>query len=201
MLAYKDKIGQGYEIRSLYRLISDGFKKYIVFHNPVNPEEWKRTKGHGVDLILKVGKYTIYVEEAFCSRDYTYRTSWFIKEKLSRFKLIKESKYSYRIILSNRPWNFNVVKELAKFLGIVIYHYTQLVIFLRRLIKRKDTDKQEVKSPNKEERSILYKVLFNNNVYIKRLLNNNVYASLLKSLLKSVNYNINGEKGRCVKDG
>ncbi len=195
MLTYRYKIGQGYEVRNLYRAISEGFKKYIAFHNSINPVEWLKNRGKGVDMIFQIGKWTVNVELSFCGKKYTYRTAWFIKQKFSRFKDVKDGKYVINLVVTNRPENFNVVKDLAKFLGIKIYHHSQLIMLIRKLIRIEENplNKEEIKHISKEEKSMLYRMLFDSKY--------NVYSNFLKYLIKCVNSAFNIEIWMEVRDG
>lgn len=134
-MGWKDQMGYDFELKEvLPRLEENGLGEHLTYHNPIDPYEWAHTKTVGVDLILEVGKFIFYVEVSFCSRNYPYRRKWFEKCRIPRFdNCPKPSEYVYWIVLTNRPENFNSVKNLAKEFSIRIMSIDNLISLLTNL--------------------------------------------------------------------
>ena len=120
VLAIRDLMGYNMEFEDKNRFEQAGLSKFLVYCNPANPWAWKRKKQKGVDKIFQIGKHTFYVEESYCNRYYTYRTTWFQKCRLARFQGLPTDKFSHYIILTNRPENFEAVLPLANNYTITI---------------------------------------------------------------------------------
>jgi len=110
-----------------------GLYKYVVYRNPKNPMLWKKKKGMGVDMVLKRNGYAVYVEESFCGSEYPFRKNWFEKCRLPRFKGYRSDAYHIKVILTNKPRNFESVKQLAKQHEIRILTVNGLLRLIRSL--------------------------------------------------------------------
>lgn len=134
-LGIKDFLGYSFEMSNIEVLKKHGLYKHVVFRNFKNPHLWKRQKGFGVDMVLKVNDVSVYIEESYCQHDYAYRTSWFEKCRLARFsKYPLSDNWHMRILLTNKPNNFNGVSDLAKNYGIQIMSINDLLKFARSLL-------------------------------------------------------------------
>ncbi len=128
--------GHDFEIKeTLHKLIEFGFESNIIYHNPVDIFEWKHTVSKGVDLILRVGKYILYVEMTCLSADYSYRTEWFLNRKSHFEGHPKPNEFVYWIVLTNRPETIKTkaVEELAKEYSITIMSTDSLLSLLTNL--------------------------------------------------------------------
>ena len=90
-----------------------------------------------MDLVFKVGKIWIYVEEAFCSRDYYFRNKWFNDSRLPRFlgKYPFPDKNHLWVILTNKPENFDSISKQAESWGIKILDIQGLIKLIKKLEK------------------------------------------------------------------
>ena len=134
----RDLLGYNFEMPNIEVLKKSGLYKHVVYRNPENPRLWKRKRGVGVDMIIKIGYYTFYIEESFCSKDYYYRRRWFEGCRLPRFKGYPNDKLHLHIILTNKPRNFDSVKDLAKEHGIQIMDLNDLLTLIRSSTKPPD---------------------------------------------------------------
>jgi len=134
-MGWKDQIGYDYEIKEvLPKLEKAGLRKYVTYHNPIDPFEWSHTKTVGVDFELEIGIYKLYVEASYCKTPYPYRRKWFTDCRIPRFRdCPKPSEYVQWIILTNKPENFNSVKELAKEFSITILSIDDLLTLVNNL--------------------------------------------------------------------
>jgi len=138
-LGIKDYLGYSLEMANIEVLKKHGLYKYVVYRNPKNPFLWKRKKGFGVDMVLKVNDVAFYVEESFCQHDYSYRERWFTECRLTRFsKYPLSDNWHMRILLTNRLHNFNGVSDLAKKHGIQIMSINDLLTTIRKTQNRRD---------------------------------------------------------------
>lgn len=135
-MGWKDQLGYDFEIKEvLPKLEEAGLGEYIKYHNPIDPYEWSHTKTIGVDFELEIGDYELHVEASYCKKPYKYRRKWFTKCRLSRFEdCPKPSEYVYWIVLTNRPENFNSVKELASEYSITIMSIENILSLITKLI-------------------------------------------------------------------
>jgi hypothetical protein len=126
-----DSLGYGFEMANLECLKGYGYGKYIVYSNPSNTYAWKRKRGYGVDLILKLGEHTYYVEEGFCSYSYKLSQSWFMKSRVSRFRDYPSDAYHHQIIVTNKPHNYSGVfftySNLSSILVVTIDYLLQTI--------------------------------------------------------------------------
>ena len=129
----RDFLGYNFEMGNIEVLKKHGLYKYVVYRNPKNPILWKKKKGMGVDMVLKRNGYAVYVEESFCGSEYPYRKNWFEKCRLPRFKGYRSDAYHIKVILTNKPRNFESVKQLAKQHEIRILTIRGLLRLIRRL--------------------------------------------------------------------
>ena len=134
-MGWKDKLGYEFEIKKvLPKLEECGLGEYITYHNDVDPYEWTHTKRIGVDLILEIGKFKFFVEASYCSKKYYYRRKWFEKCRIPRFEgFPKPNESVYWIVLTNRPENFNSVKNLAEEFSINIMSIDNLLTLIANL--------------------------------------------------------------------
>ncbi|MGA2523612.1 MAG: hypothetical protein ABSF65_05605 [Candidatus Bathyarchaeia archaeon] len=125
----RDQMGYNYEILEvLPKLIEVGFGEYIVYHNPVDYFKWAHTRTVGVDMEMQVGDCRLCIEMSYCSKNYYYRRAWFTKCRLTRFRNCpKPDSHTYWILLTNRPENFNPVKEIAEQFSICIVGIDELM--------------------------------------------------------------------------
>lgn len=134
VLAIRDFLGYQFEMGNIEVLKKYKLYKYVVFRNPKQPHLWKRQKGKGVDMVIKVGGYALYIEDSFCSHDYYYRSDWFIKCRLKRFENYRSDSRHIRLILTNKPRNFRGVNQLAQANGIQIITINGLLQKLRDIL-------------------------------------------------------------------
>jgi len=134
-MGWKDQLGYDFEIKEVLRKLEEaGLGEYIKYHNPIDPFEWTHTKTIGVDLRIEVGEYKLFIEESCCRKPYHYRRKWFTKCRLSRFEdCPKPSEFVYWIVLTNRPENFNSVKELASEYSVNILSIEELLSLITKL--------------------------------------------------------------------
>lgn len=129
--------GHGYEIKeTLPKLIEFGLEANIIYHNPIDPFEWKHTRKKGVDLILRVGKYLLYIEMTCLSAHYSYRTEWFLDSRIPRFEgYPKPSEFVYWIVLTNKPETIKTksVQELASEYSISILSIEDVLSLITKL--------------------------------------------------------------------
>lgn len=128
-------MGYGYEVSNLED-IANHYR--VAYHNPKVFCQWLRTKGHGIDLELKVVnrngyEYRIFIEESFCSKPYCYRTEWFIESRLKRFEGLPHDRFNIWAVLTNRPSNFENVLQLSYKNRVKVFNYSQLLNYLSRL--------------------------------------------------------------------
>jgi len=165
MLGDTDQLGYDFEFEEIEKLIMEGFKKYIVYTNPRNEYFWQKKKKKGVDLVLHIGKYRIYVEIRFHSCFYHYRTQWFQKSTMQRFAPYPHTKYDYHIVLTNNTMVYETpqITEIKTAHGVFIFNLYDLISFIRSLLS-------ELRSEylNWYYNSVNYKLNSNNN-------NSNVY--------------------------
>jgi len=135
MLGYKDKLGYNFEFEAKADTEKAGFGKYIVYANPQNPYLWKKRKQKGVDMVLHVGGFRIYVEMRFHSHFYHYRTEWFQNSTMQRFAEYPHTKYDYHVVLTNNTLVYETpkIKEIAESQGVYIYSFTQLCNLINNL--------------------------------------------------------------------
>jgi len=134
----RDFEGYDFEMGNIEVLRKHKLYKYVVYRNPKKPRLWKKKKGIGVDMVIKVGYYTFYIEESFCGADYHYRRKWFEKCRLPRFESYPNDKLHRHIILTNKPRNFNPVKDPAKEHDIQIMNINGLLTLIRSSTKPPD---------------------------------------------------------------
>ncbi len=134
-MGWKDELGYQYEINQvLPTLIEAGLGQYIVNHNPIDYHEWAHTRTVGVDMEMKVGSYTLCIEMSYCDKKYYYRRGWFTKCRIPRFRdCPKPNSHNYWIVLTNRPENFNPVKEIAAQYSISIMGLDELINLISNL--------------------------------------------------------------------
>jgi hypothetical protein len=125
--------GMTFEADNLEVLKSEGLLKYVTFHNPVT-SLWNYIRhsgsGMGVDLIMVIGAFTLYIEESFCSHVYPYRQRWWNKCRAQRFNQYVSDRYHRQIVLSNFPENFKGVNTGS----IILYSLTTLLALIRSLL-------------------------------------------------------------------
>lgn len=134
-LAWKDKYGYDFEFEKIQDLIEAGLGKFIKYANPRNIYQWLKKKAKGVDIILHIGKYRIYIECRFHSHFYHYRTRWFQHSTVQRFADYPHTKYDIHIVLTNNTLVYNTpfIKSVAESQGIFIYDIQQLVQYVSNL--------------------------------------------------------------------
>jgi len=131
ILSSRDKLGFNFEMSNLEGLRQHHLYRYVKFRNPKNPYAWKQKIGDGLDLVLKIGDYTLYLEESFCSSSYPYRQAWFNKSRLVRFKNYpKPDKFHLYLLLTNLPENFEHVNTH----NIQVINYSQLIQLINNLV-------------------------------------------------------------------
>jgi len=167
----RDYLGYTFEMRNIEVLRQYGFYKFLDYHNPKEPYAWKRKKKVGVDMILKVHDYTIYVEETYNSARYYFRRKWFDDSRIPRFKGFPHDNFHLWIVLTNRPRNFNSVKEYAENLGIQIVNINGLFSLIRDLINKTLERISSTHSSSTHNSNTLTTSLSNN----KHTTSNNVY--------------------------
>ena len=169
MLGDTDQLGYDFEFEEIEKLIMEGFKKYIVYTNPRNEYFWQKKKQKGVDLVLHIGKYRIYVEIRFHSCFYHYRTQWFQKSTMQRFAPYPHKKNDYHIVLTNRPENYETeqINQIKTATGVFIFSIHDLIWFIRGLI----SDIREYYI------NWYYSSIYNQHSKHSNNNNNNVYAS------------------------
>lgn len=141
-LGILDNKGFSFEMENL-AVLKDYQKQIgfeIAYHNSENPHKWKRTKGFGTDLEIKVkngnGYETrLYIEESYCSRDYCYRKNWFYDSRLKRFAEKPHGRFDTWIVLTNRTVNFKNLEKIAKKLHVKIFNLNQLLHYINRIRK------------------------------------------------------------------
>jgi len=123
-LGFKDLLGYNFEMGNLEVLKSHNLFKHVNFCNSSNQWQWKTKIGKGVDLVMKIEPYTLYIEESYCGSDYKYRQLWFEKCRIPRFFNYPHDKYHVHIVLTNKPNNFSSVKTRIKIMDInALLHY------------------------------------------------------------------------------
>jgi hypothetical protein len=134
-MGWKDEMGYQYEINQvLPTLLEAGFGQYIINHNPTDYYQWGHTRTVGIDLEMKVGSYTLCIEVSYCSKQYHYRRKWFTKCRIPRFKHCPlPNSQTYWIVLTNRPENFNPVKEIADQFSISVMGLDGLINLISNL--------------------------------------------------------------------
>src|SRR3990170_7405395 len=110
-----------------------GLSEHMVYCNPSNPYLWKQRKQKGVDKVLHVGKYRIYVEDRFSNHSYYYRISWFQKSTMQRFQNYPHTKSDIHVVCTNRPENYSSVQPLAQQFSVLILSTSQLVDYIQSL--------------------------------------------------------------------
>lgn len=130
----RDQMGYDFEIKEILpKLIEAGLSEYLK-HNPIDPFEWSHTKTIGVDFELKICDYELYIEASYCKKPYHYRNKWFTKCRIPRFENCpKPSEFVYWIVLTNRPENFNSVKDLANEYSITIMSIDNILSLITNL--------------------------------------------------------------------
>lgn len=130
-----EQMGYDFEIKEvLPRIIEAGFLPNIIYHNPVDPFEWRHTRTKGVDMIMKIGDYILCIEMTCLGARYSFRRDWFIESRIPRFEgCPKPSKYVQWIVLTNRPENFNSVKSLANEYSITIMSIEDILSLISKL--------------------------------------------------------------------
>ena len=132
----RDFLGYSFEMGNIEVLKKHGLYEYVKYRNPKKPYSWKRKKGIGVDMVLKVHGYTVYIEESYNGSSYPYRKSWFEKSRLPRFKGYPRDEFHLWVLLTNKTRNFNSVKELAEEHETQIMNINGLLKLIRNLIKK-----------------------------------------------------------------
>lgn len=132
----RDFLGYSFEMGNIEVLKKHGLYKFVKYRNPKKPYSWKRKKGIGVDMVLKVHDYTVYVEESYNGSSYPYRKSWFKESRLPRFKGYPRDEFHLWVLLTNKPRNFNSIKELAEEHETQIMNINGLLKLVRNLIKK-----------------------------------------------------------------
>jgi hypothetical protein len=132
MLGWKDKLGYDWEFEKIEDLIKANLGKFIKYTNPRNIYQWLKKKTKGVDIILHIGKYRIYIECRFHSHFYHYRTRWFQKSTIQRFQNYPHTKYDIHVVLTNNTLVYETpdITALSKSQGIFIYTIDQLVQYV-----------------------------------------------------------------------
>lgn len=130
-MSTRDVQGFSFEMTNLEVLRAHGYTKFVTFHNPSDMFRWKRQIGRGVDVVLSIDGVTYYIEESFCSHDYSYRASWFFKSRLERFRNTPESDSTHkRILLTNRWKNFEGISKLLSRFGLLLLTIDMLLSLL-----------------------------------------------------------------------
>jgi len=80
-----------------------------------------------VDLIFKIGPFNLYVEVRNNTHDYPIRTNWFIDSSVPRFRNVEFDYFNKRIILTNRPQNYESVEKLAEKFAISVMNFEELI--------------------------------------------------------------------------
>jgi len=135
ILASKDLLGYNFEMSNIEVLKKYKLYTYVKFRNPKKPRLWKRKKGVGVDMVIKIGYMTYYLEDSFCSKEYYYRKNWFLKCRLPRFHNYPSNETHVKIIWTNKPQNFESVKDLAETFHIQIMSTNQILNLIRNAKK------------------------------------------------------------------
>jgi len=138
----RDFSGYSHEMANIEVLKKHGLYKYVVYRNPKNPRLWKRKKGVGVDMVVKVGDHAVYVEESFCSKPYYYRLSWFIESRLKRFEHYPNDSFHHWVIWTNKPQNFQneAIQKICNQKNIKIVNTNGILKLIYKLI-------QQIKKP------------------------------------------------------
>ena len=102
-----------------------------TFHHSRDLNE---SKDSAKDLIIEIGDYKLFIEESCCRKPYHYRRKWFTECRLPRFEgCPKPSEYVYWIVLTNRPENFNSVRELASEYSICVMSIENILSLISNL--------------------------------------------------------------------
>jgi hypothetical protein len=135
-LAWKDKLGYNFEFEVQTELKKAGICRFIKYANPRNVYQWLKKKTKGVDLVLHIGNYRIYVECRFHSHFYHYRTRWFQSSTVQRFAEYPHTKYDITIVCTNMPSVYETpdIKAISGAQGILIYDVNQLVDYINNLL-------------------------------------------------------------------
>jgi hypothetical protein len=136
MLGWKDKLGYDFEFEAIERLIMENFGRFITYANPRNIYEWLKKKRKGVDIVLHIGKYRIYIECRFQSHFYRIHNSWFQKSTMQRFAPYPHGKYDIHIVLTNKlkAYDTPFIRAMQKSQGVLIYDIHQLVSYINNLL-------------------------------------------------------------------
>lgn len=138
-LASLDYQGYSFEMDNIEVFRSHGLYRYIKYRNPKNPVLWKRTKKMGVDMVIKVGNFTFYVEIRFNSTDYKQRTKWFYDSCLPRFKNYPADNTHIRLLLTNKPNNYSSVQSELQTNAIRVVTINELLSLLYEYSQRPDS--------------------------------------------------------------
>jgi hypothetical protein len=130
--------GRSFELNNLEVIKSEGLAKYVTFHNPLT-SLWNYMRhsgeGMGVDLIMVIGMFTLYIEESFCSHHYSYRQRWWDKCRAVRFKQYMSDSRHIHIVLTNITDNFRKVST-----GVIqLLDVTKLLSLIRSLLPESTT--------------------------------------------------------------
>lgn len=128
-----NKLGFNGEMGQLTYLKDSGCAHNIIFHNPTDFYSWQRDIGHGVDLVCDSDSKTVHywIEESWADHDYYYRTAWFYESRLPRFRDVPETdEHNKRVILTNKPKNFEGLSWLLSKLSILLLSIDELIQLL-----------------------------------------------------------------------
>jgi len=177
-LGWKDKIGYLWEMSVLEELRDKKLYKYVKYRNPKNPQKWKKTKKKGVDIVLKIGCFTFYLECRFKTKRRIYRYKWFRKTVKPRFKEYPQDMYHFHIVLTNRPSDFEHVEPLLKENRIFVFDLATFTVLIKKLANWLEPKYIQLKIYQQlNERKEL-----NAQLNLKSLVNRFNYPDLLKQL-------------------
>ena len=137
-LTEREELGFDYEMSNLECLKGYGYSKFITYHNPTVAYQWLRRKGFGVDLVLKLGEHTYYVEEKFMSYDYKLSQTAFYNDTLKRFENLPEDANHTHLVVVNRPQNYSTVSGF--FSGYIVTFDYLLNLIRHYLVDRYTTN-------------------------------------------------------------
>jgi hypothetical protein len=126
-------MGMKFEVSNLQVFKDNGFGKYIKFSNPLK-NFWSYCKhsgeGKGVDMVMVIGAFWLYIEESFCSHYYRYHQRWWNLCREERFKQYPNDKFHKQIVLTNRAENFKSTSTGS----ITVHSIHSLLVLIQSLI-------------------------------------------------------------------
>lgn len=153
-LTRNELIGKDYEFKEcLFELQKYGLDQYVTFHNPIEDDKWKENRERTVDLIIKIGKFTFYVECKKQNGEYYFEYKWLNENVLERFDDVPLiDKYTFHILLTNRPDNFS--GRVENYLNIYGTEVLTIDLLITKLLRYLDVN---------TDTSLLYNTLYTDN--------------------------------------